>query len=184
MFLVYFFFYFFETQADKSHILIPLIPHTCDLHFKCQFFSSNFADVFSSVFLLYAVEYQLTVLATWLHVNCSAGCQQFAILVPFYLCLVINYLTAQGGFLWESGFHFPLDRLFVEESGFCPDVCKEAWWQDDYSTNKDLTPQHRHCFGCNGQTQPNLTDEVHRAKCSKTTHSEIKSPNLWPGNDK
>lgn len=88
-----------QDLPQKSQILLLRIPHTCHLYFKCQFFSSDFTDVFSSIFLLYTVDHQLTNLALWIHVNCSAETQLFAIFVPFHLCLVINYLTAQGGFL-------------------------------------------------------------------------------------
>lgn len=116
--------------------------HTCHLYFKCQFLSSNFTDVLSSIFLLYAVDHQLTNLALWIHVNYSAGFQLFAVFVPFHLRLVINNLTAQGSFLGQSSFHFPLDRLFVEERGFsldfCTRSCKGVWRMYNYLYKRGL----------------------------------------------
>lgn len=162
----------FKLKTHKSHTLLQWIPHTCCLHFKWQFFSSNFTDVLSNVFLLYAVDHQLTNLALWLCMYGLAGSQQLAILVPFHVCLVINYLTAQGGFLGESSFHFPLNRLFVEESGFsldfCRSNCKGMWWQYYYLYKKDLTPHHRQSFDFTAQKQTDLAGAVHKVISSVT----------------
>lgn len=126
-----------------QHMILP----TCNLYPKREFLSSNFTDVLSSIFLLYAVDHQLTNFALWIHVNYSAGFQLFAIFVPFHLCLVISYLTAQGCFLRESSFHFPLDRLFVEESGFSLDLCTRSCKRCTITyTKEDSTQQTTVCI--------------------------------------
>lgn len=86
-----------------------MVLPTCQLEFKDQRLSPNFAEVFAGIFLVHAVDHQLTAFSLGLSAHSLAGSQLFAVLVPLHLSLGIGHFAAQRGFLGERGFHLLLD---------------------------------------------------------------------------
>lgn len=136
------------TLNSTSNSLFLLIFHTFPLYFKCDF-SVPASQAYSPVsFFSTLLSTSWRNLSLCIHVNCSAGTQLFAIFVSFHVFLVINYLIVQNGSLRDSSFHFPLDKLFVEESRLTLDFStsdhKIFFW---YNYHYKRIPQHRKHFG-------------------------------------
>lgn len=79
------------------------------MEFEDQCLCPNFAEVFTGIFLVHAVDHQLAAFILGLCVNSLAGRQLFAVLVPLHLSLGIGDFTAQRGFLGERSFHLLLN---------------------------------------------------------------------------